>query len=78
MLEFLTQLSIWQQYLLLGAAIAALIGIKISLAGRVYRKQTTTYMDPQIMLPDIQHKLKSLKNFDPRIILNQNLSLLKD
>ena len=65
--------SIFQQYLIIGVVVAIVLGIKFYAVNKSYSKKLDSYVEPDILIPDIEAKLKKVSSNDLRIILNQNL-----
>lgn len=69
--------DIVNQYLVLAAVVSVVLGIKYYTVKKSYNRKLDTFVHPDILIPDIEAKLKKLPNYDLRILLAQNLRELE-
>ena len=65
------------QYLVLAAVVAVVLGIKYYTVKKSYSRKLDTFIHPDLLLPDVVAKLKKIPNYDPRVLLAQNLRALE-
>lgn len=68
--------SVFDQYLLIGFAVLVVLGIKYWTVNKSYNTQLQNFVHPDLLIPDVRHKLQKVPGFDIRILLSQNLTAL--
>lgn len=69
--------SIVSQYLLIGFAVAVVLGIRYWTAKKSYSNQLQNFVHPDLLVADVREKLKKVPGCDTRVLLSQNLTTLK-
>ena len=69
--------QIINQYLILAVVVSIVLAIKYYTVRKSYDRKLDSFIHPDLLLPDVLAKLKKLPNYDPRILLAQNLRSLE-
>lgn len=69
--------TIFSQYALICFAVLVVLGIKFYTVNKSYNNQLTAFVNPSLLVEEVKKKLKKIPDSDPRIILAQNLTSMK-